>query len=51
VQDGTLNVCAWTFRAVSAGTGALRFTGTAICEGAKPCAQFALAEDFTVNVP
>jgi hypothetical protein len=50
VQDGTLNACVWTFRAVSQGTAALHYTGSAICEGAKPCAQFALAMDFTVNV-
>jgi hypothetical protein len=50
VQDDALGMCVWTFRAVSAGTAQLDFAGTAVCERAVPCAQIAIAADFTVDI-
>lgn len=50
-QDPQLNVCAWSFRARSAGDATLSFTGLPLCDQpSKPCPQFALAETFTVHV-
>jgi hypothetical protein len=50
-QDPQLNVCAWNFRAQSAGDAVLSFTGLPLCDQpGKPCPQFALAETFTVHV-
>jgi hypothetical protein len=50
VQDPSLNMCAWTFRAVVPATATLNFTATAICERAVPCAQLALAMTFDVVI-
>jgi hypothetical protein len=50
IQDPSLNMCAWTFRAVSATTTTITFTASAICERAVPCAQLALAMTFDVVI-
>lgn len=49
VQDTQKNVCAWTFRAPSAGTTTLDFSGTAICDNL-PCPQYVRVVDFTITV-
>lgn len=51
VQDGTLGVCVWNFKALSAGTAALSFAGAPLCDqpGAV-CPQNILALDFTITV-
>ena len=50
-QDQRLDVCAWNFRAKSAGDATLSFTGLPLCDQPnKPCPQYALAEAFTVHL-
>ena len=51
VQDGTLGVCVWNFKAQSAGTATLSFAGSPICDqpGAV-CPQNILALSFTIVV-
>ncbi len=50
IQDATLNVCAWTFRAQSAGTSILTFTGMNLCDPHAPCAQLAVNVTYAVAV-
>jgi hypothetical protein len=50
-QDPTLNVCFWTFKAQSAGSVTLRFSGAPLCDPpAQQCSQLLIAANFTVNV-
>jgi len=48
--DEGLNVCVWAFRAQSAGTASLSFTGSAVCENGQECPQFALPLSFTISI-
>ena len=50
VQDDSLHACIWSFRAQSAGTASLNFSGSAVCEGGQECPQFVIPLSFTVKV-
>ncbi len=50
-QDSTLNVCYWTFRAVSAGTITLHFSGAPPCDPpAVACSNVTVEQNFTITV-
>ena len=50
-QDTTLNVCYWTFRAESAGTDTLNFSGTQPCDNVTTgCDQAIILQRFTITV-
>lgn len=50
-QDTTLNVCYWTFRAQSAGSATLNYSGTPPCDpSAGACSNVIVASRFTVTV-
>jgi len=50
-QDTTLNVCYWTFRAVSAGTTTLYFSGAPPCDPpAVACSNLVVEQQFTITV-
>lgn len=50
-QDTTLNVCYWTFRAESAGTDTLNFSGTQPCDNVTTgCDQSIILQKFTITV-
>lgn len=50
-QDTTLNVCYWTFRAQSAGTDTLNFSGTQPCDNVTTgCDQAIILQRFTITV-
>lgn len=51
-QDTTLNVCYWTFRAQSAGSVTLHFSGTPPCDNppTNPCSNAIVAQSFTITV-
>ena len=50
-QDTTLNVCYWTFRAVSAGTITLYYSGAPPCDPpAVACSNTMIAQQFTITV-
>lgn len=51
IQDGTLGLCVWNFKAQSAGTATLNFAGSPTCDQPNAvCPQNVLALTFTVNV-
>ncbi len=49
-QDATLNVCYWTFRAQSAGSVTLRFSGAQPCDTPGGCSNVTTEQDFTITV-
>ena len=49
-QDTQLNVCFWNFRAASAGSATLVFTGHALCDPNTPCSMIVRNQTFTVNI-
>ena len=50
-QDTTLNVCYWTFRADSAGTITLYYSGAPPCDPpAVACSNVMIAQQFTITV-
>lgn len=50
-QDSALNVCYWTFRADSAGSVTLHFSGIPPCEGpSSGCSTAITKQDFTITV-
>ena len=50
-QDTALNVCYWTFRAQSAGTDTLNFSGAQPCDNVtNGCDQSILLQTFTITV-
>jgi hypothetical protein len=48
--DQARQLCFWNFRAQSAGTTTIKFTGTPICESGSACPAIARLETFTVRV-
>lgn len=50
-QDTTLNVCYWTFRAISAGTITLYYSGAPPCDPpAVACSNTMISQQFTITV-
>jgi hypothetical protein len=49
-QDTTLNICYWSFRAQSAGSATLRFTGVPPCDNPGSCDSVTTEQDFTITV-
>ncbi|HEX8995416.1 MAG TPA: hypothetical protein VF812_05260 [Ktedonobacterales bacterium] len=51
-QDTSLNVCYWTFRAQSAGSVTLRFSGVQPCDNppSNTCSSATTEQDFTITV-
>lgn len=50
VQDGTKNVCVWTYRALSAGSATVNLTGGALCEPNQACPAYAVLADFSISI-
>jgi hypothetical protein len=48
--DQTRQICFWDFRALSAGSAKVDFTGTPRCESGQACPAIARVETFTVTV-
>ncbi|HET9109822.1 MAG TPA: hypothetical protein VFN78_03245 [Ktedonobacterales bacterium] len=49
-QDNALNACFWTFRAQSAGSETLKFSGMAPCEQPGACSTAVSEQDFTITI-
>jgi hypothetical protein len=49
-QDSSLNVCYWTFRAQSAGSATLAFSGAVPCDNPGACSNAITQQTFTVTV-
>jgi hypothetical protein len=49
-QDSTLDVCFWTFKAQSAGSATLRFSGVQPCDQPGSCSNATTEQDFTITV-
>lgn len=49
-QDSSLNVCFWTFRAQSAGSETLKFSGAQPCDNPGSCSNATTEQDFTITV-
>lgn len=49
-QDSSLNVCYWTFRAQSAGSATLAFSGAVPCDNPGACSNAITQQTFTITV-
>lgn len=50
IQDSAQDVCAWTFRALSAGAASVHLIGGALCEPNQPCPAYAVLAEFTISI-
>ncbi len=47
--DATLHTCIWRYTATKAGSAALTFSGTFLCEASKPCPAIATVAEYDVT--